>query len=462
MASPVPSSSLAPRRRFLVWAVLYALLMVYASIAVSPLGFHPAHFSLAEATQKFLGTHYWDNGSDQRADWTANLMVMVPLAFMVTGALWPRRVGWWRVPAALAALAICLAYVLAVKFVQVYFPRTVSLNYIIAQSTGALIGVLVFAGLHGRLAKAIGTLRQGGRQGLIVLLAAASLAAFAYTLVPFDIVISGQDFAERAAALPHLLFGLPGSGRSTVVRLALLVGALLPGMPLGMLLEASLPGRPVGLLAISGLVVMAVLLVPPLFVMGAAPSLFAIPLRAAGFVAGALFMRWISRQDVAALRPHLRRFVPWATLAYLLIMLALNGLLTTHWRPLAVAMSDMPDPRRFIPLFTYYNISKAQGAASMAVHIAMFAPIGVLFWAIGLERRGHRWLAACLGAALAAAVEVGRWIGPGMAPEINNIWIGALAAAFGNVLAAYVWRLLLSLAHERRASPPRASLARYM
>jgi len=456
------SPVLASRWRFAAWAALYAVVMVYASIAVSPLGFHPADLSLADAMQKFLGTHYWENGSDQRADWTANLLLMVPLAFLLTGAVWPRR-GWvWQGLAAIAALALSLAYVLGVKFVQVYFPRTVSLNYIIAQSCGAVIGVLGFVGLHGRLAQAVAVLRQGGRPGLLVALAAASLAAFAYTLVPFDLVLSRQDVAERLAALPEILLGLPGSGRSVPVRTAVLVAAALPGLPLGMLLEVWLPRRPLGLLAVSGVVAMAVLLVPALLVMGANPSLLAIPLRAAGFVAGAWGMRWIGQQDVAGARPYVRRIAPWLVLPYVLVVLALNGVLTTHWRTVADAMAVAPDPRRFIPLFTYYNIAKAQAAASLAVHVGLFAPIGVLFWAAGLEGRGYRWLTAGLGIVLAGLVEVGRWFGPGLPPEINNLWIAGLAAPLGGALAGIVWRLLVGMAREQQMPPRRASLARYL
>ena len=459
MTPPNTPPMLAPRMRFVAWAGLYAVVMVYASIAVSPLGFHPADLTLPAALEKFLGTHFWENGSDQRADWTANMLLMVPLAFLLTGAMWPRQARVWRGPAALAALLISLAYVLGVKFVQVYFPRTVSLNYIVAQSCGAVIGVLGFVGLHARLAQALAILRQGGRRGLLVLLAAASVAAFVYTLVPFDLVLSRQDVAERLAALPEMLLGLPGSGRSVPVRLALLVAAALPGVPLGMLLEVWRPGRPWGLLAISGAVAMAVLLVPALLVMGASPSLLAIPLRAAGFVAGAWGMRWIGQRNVAAARPYLRRAAPWLVLPYLLVVLALNGVVTTHWRTVAEAMAAMPDARRFIPLFTYYNIAKAQAAASLAVHIALFAPIGVLFWAAGWQGRGARWLAALLGAVLAAGIELGRWFGPGLPPEINNLWIAALAAPFGLLAAGFVWRLLVGTAQP---APRRASLARYL
>ena len=60
---------------------------------------------------------------------------------------------------------------------------------------------------------------------------------------------------------------------------------------------------------------------------------------------------------------------------------------------------------------------------------------------------------------LAAGIELGRWFGPGLPPEINNLWIAALAAPFGLLAAGFVWRLLVGTAQP---APRRASLARYL
>lgn len=462
MAEPIRSPALAPRTRFLLWSLLYAAAMLYVSTAVNLGGLAYRKLTFNEAVARFLETHYWNNGSDQRADWTANLLLALPLGFLIAGTLWPRKSRVLRLPAAVAALLISLAYVLAVKFVQVFFPRTVSINYIIAQSIGALIGVLLFGCLHAQLARAYASLRQGGRQGLIVLLAAASVAMFAYTLVPFDFVISAQDVQDRLTALPTMLFAVPGVGRAPIVRLALLVGAMLPAAPMGTLLEICLPRRPLGLIATAGLLLAVAWTVPVLFIMGAAPSLITIPARTAGFVAGAWFVRWIMVQDLARLRPLLRRGAVWAWPPYLLALLAVNGLLKRHWRNLDQAMAALVDPRHFIPLWTYYNISKAQAVASLVVHVAMYLPIGVLIWATGDDRTRHPLLAALAGLLLSAVVEAGRWFQPTLVPDINNLAVGALAAAFGTVLAPFLWRLLLEMTRERAAVPRRASLARYL
>ncbi|MBC7634665.1 MAG: VanZ family protein [Acetobacteraceae bacterium] len=449
------------RWRWLVWAVLYALGVLYVSTVVSVYGFRPAHFDLAEGWRRFLLVRYIDHGSDQRADWTANLLMIVPLGWMLTAWLWPRQRFGWRVPAALAALLLALAYVLAVKFIQLWFPRTVTVNYITAQAIGAAIGVLAYALGHQFVGRAVHHMHFGGRSGLVVTLSFASLAAGVFTLVPFDIIVSAQDFNERLAALPRFLLSIPGDARSVGVRGVLVLGAIGLVVPMGMLLEVLRPGRSYQLIALTGLVAMTALLVPSLFVISSQPALISIPIHVIGFVAGAWVMRWLADRDISLARPWLVRGAWFMVLPYLALLLVTNGLASTVWKSLATALADPINPNRIWPLWTYYNISKAQAIASLATHVAMYLPIGVLVWAIAGAGRGRAWLAASLGLLLATAMECGRWLRPGLIPDINNLAVGALAAYCGVRFAAFAWALVINLARERK-SQPRRGLGRYL
>ena len=440
-----PPATLPSRGRYIGWALLYALVMLYASTVPSPAGFFIRPLSFAAAVQKFQDTHWWINGSDQRADWTANLLLMVPLAFMIAGGLWPRRLAAWRLPAMMLALAISVAYVLGVKFAQIFFPRTVSINYIVAQSSGAAIGVLAFALGHRKLGDAIILLRAGGHRGLLVLLGLLSFGACAYALVPFDLVLSQQDAMERVASLRQSLFGLPGDGRPTLVRAAVLAGGALLGVPIGMLLEVWTPGRPIALVAAAGLVAMAALTLVAMFIISTHPALLAIPIRAAGVVAGALLVRAIAGRDLATARKAARRWAPWLVLPYLLLLLELNGLLSLSWRAWSTAGEGLGDPKRLFPLFTYYNISKAQATASLVVHAAMFAPAGLLLWAGSRDGTRIGGLAALIGLLLAAGVETGRMMKPGLVADINNPAVGLIAAWLTAHLAPSVWAMISTL-----------------
>ena len=71
--------------------------------------------------------------------------MMFPFGLLATGALGTGRQPAARVLGSAFALLIGLGFVLAVKYAQLFFPpRTVSLNYIIAQSIGAVLGVGLF------------------------------------------------------------------------------------------------------------------------------------------------------------------------------------------------------------------------------------------------------------------------------------------------------------------------------
>src|SRR5215472_2671640 len=57
-----------------------------------------------------------------RSDWIANLLMLVPMGVLATGAFWPRRERMLCWLAAGAALFCCLLLVLSIKYLQLFFP----------------------------------------------------------------------------------------------------------------------------------------------------------------------------------------------------------------------------------------------------------------------------------------------------------------------------------------------------
>jgi len=74
------------RGQFAGWAIVYALAVAYSSLVVGPTGFHFVPLAPETAWRIFKATPYVVNGSDQRPDWTANLLLLVPLGWLATGA----------------------------------------------------------------------------------------------------------------------------------------------------------------------------------------------------------------------------------------------------------------------------------------------------------------------------------------------------------------------------------------
>ena len=79
------------RSRFVAWALAYGLAIVYVSVVLGPGGVNFVPRDPEAAWHALMTTPYMATGSDQRPDWMANLLMLVPLGFLATGALWPRR-----------------------------------------------------------------------------------------------------------------------------------------------------------------------------------------------------------------------------------------------------------------------------------------------------------------------------------------------------------------------------------
>jgi hypothetical protein len=166
----------------------------------------------------------------------ANLLMLVPLGWLTTGAFWPRRNGL-RWLAAGATLSCCLIFVLVIKYLQLFFPpRTVTLNYIEAQSLGSLFGVGLFWLTYNRRLAWQRGLRGGGRRPLMIACGIYAAALLFFFLFPFDFALSAEDFRERAAVLPHMVLSWPGEGLPITRRVLVVMADAAATIPLGVLL----------------------------------------------------------------------------------------------------------------------------------------------------------------------------------------------------------------------------------
>ena len=127
----------AHNRILLTTLAAYLVFVIYGSLV--PLDFRPV--PLDDALARFRNIPYLDLGIGSRADWVANLLLFIPLGFLL-GSLWPRRVRW---AGALVNVLFCIALSFGIEFTQIFFPpRTVSQNDILAESIGGLVGTLIW------------------------------------------------------------------------------------------------------------------------------------------------------------------------------------------------------------------------------------------------------------------------------------------------------------------------------
>ncbi len=122
---------------FFYSATLYLLFVIYGSLV--PLDFKD--IPLHDALNQFKNIPYLNLGIGSLADWVANILLIIPLAFLwftllTKNARLPAKIFWF-----IFIWLACFLLALAIEFTQLFFPqRTVSINDIIAESLGAFIG----------------------------------------------------------------------------------------------------------------------------------------------------------------------------------------------------------------------------------------------------------------------------------------------------------------------------------
>jgi len=169
--------------------LLYLAFVIYGSLV--PLEFQMLPFN--QALKAFRNISYLNLGIHSRADWVANILLFIPLAFLFNGYLWSQHNSRKQVLGSLIVIALCLILSAGIEFIQLYFPqRTVSQNDIIAEGIGAIIGVFTWWFLGERFLLWLSQWREYHSSSLISqrLLLLYLAVLYGYNLLPLDLTIS--------------------------------------------------------------------------------------------------------------------------------------------------------------------------------------------------------------------------------------------------------------------------------
>jgi len=441
-------------RRNAFWLFLaYLIFVIYGSL----LPFEYRDHTLEEALALFANIRYLNLGVSSRADWVANIVLYVPLAFLCCAWLpGMRETGTRHHFALLPALVICLCVAVAVEFTQIFFaPRTVSLNDLLAETLGTLGGIGLWAFGRFRIMQLRDSFAMGGRQSVLAASITYGLAYLALSLFPYDFLVSPQELAWKLESGNQ--GWLIAGGCSDWVRCsARLAGDALAIAPLGLLLRLAFPRSGLRQLFIGGIALgLALEGLQFLLASGTSQGL-SIVLRAAGLVAGAMLGEMLKTIGAAPVARLIWRATPIVVLPYLLLLAALAGWFTAPWLPPGEALARLTEVR-ILPFYYHYFSTEPAAMASLLANAAMYAPIGGLLWArhtsgVRVRNRGAR-SAALWAIALALPIELGKLLVTSKHPDLTNLLIAAGAAAFTYTLASWIEHVLTGKAPIKPPSP---------
>ncbi len=426
---PVPTGRLA------LVALAYAVFVVYGSLL--PFDLRP--LAWAQAWTRFQAIPYLELGVASRADWVANILLYVPLAFAATGAVTgAASSAAARLLGSALVAAACIGLAVAVEFAQLAFPpRTVSQNDLIAETIGTGIGVAVWLGAGERLLALWQRFLAGGAHAWRAMLALYVLAYVALTFFPFDFLVSSSELAAKLANPGQVAPVVAGSCGGFVGCSVKLAAEAVVAAPLGALLGLAFPalrlGTAVGWGATAGVVIELVQLV---LASGVSQGISVLT-RAAGVAWG-----WALQRGFAADWPvrHRRvvRIAVWAGVpVYLALLAVLNGF-AGHLDPVRVAAAKLAETR-FLPFYYHYYTSETEAMWSLLANAGAYALVGVAAWAWRPDRRGG-WKAGLVAAGIALAVEVLKLFVPGKKPDPTNVLIGCAAAWWVNAVLVHLFR----------------------
>ena len=413
-----------------VWPgwLAYLCFVIYGSLV--PLDYHPR--SLDDAWAAFRHLPMLEIGLQGRADWIANGVLFMPLAFLTASMVKESCSKYFWLSAMLGSLLFCSALAVCIEFVQLFFPpRTVSMNDVAAEVLGSLVGVAVAWRWTGNFRKLVGAFFGDPVLLRLRLLEAYALAYLILSLFPYDFLLSGAEFLNKLES-DHWAWFLADKTVHGGIFLVLLklAAEVLAAIPFGFLLSQRLSGRNDYL---RGLILGAILglciEVAQFFVFSGISQGASVLTRSLAVGAGTWL--WNLDWDADVLRAQLRRFGAILGSLYLLVLAAINGWFAGSWRDVELAAKKLGD-LHFVPFYYHYYTSETIALVSLTSVFLMYAPVGIFFWAI---RTANLW-PAFAAALIAAIMEGGKLFQAGVHPDPTDIFIAALAAyATGWLLA---------------------------
>ena len=440
----------APKNTHLLIWFGYVVFVVYGSLV--PLDFKPLPFD--QAWSAFLQTPMYQLGLASRADWIANGVLYVPVGFLTAHGLLQLSGGRYSTLLLFLAALFSAALAVGVEFTQLAFPpRTVSLNDLLAESIGSLIGLLLAAKYSTWFTTLLHALLSRPQRLVLHLAEAYLLAYVAFSLFPYDILLSAAEIAQKWQSNGWAWL-LVGNDHGRLLALLKLAYETFLTLPFGLYLGYRSTRRPAtpGQALLLGILLGGSIEIAQFFIASGISQGLSIVSRAAGVYGGLLLWQSRAASSPQKIMAFVQRHAWLSGAVYLLVLLLANGWFTYPWQGPEHALAQWREVH-FLPFYYHYFTTEAKALFSLASVGLMYFPIGLLVW----SGRHSPGAALCLAALAASLVETGKLFLQGIHPDPTNILLGGLAA-WGFVHLAEA--LTNALGNPPTAEPPSSAASR--
>ncbi|MDO8844320.1 MAG: VanZ family protein [Methylicorpusculum sp.] len=423
-------------RTFFFATALYLVFVIYGSLV--PLD--AKDLPLETAINQFKNIRFLNLGAESRADWIANILLYIPLAYGACSSFGHINSRLTRLLIAIFVFIFCVALAIAVEFTQLFFPpRTVSLNDLIAETLGTVIGIASWLFLGDYFTNLY---RNIGRNNLFSAQAAIIFYLLVYislSLFPFDFVVSFAELNTKLANSNDALFISFDSCSREPVRCGVkLLVEMLVILPLGILF-CYLPylTHRLTITLLFGFFLGLAIESAQVFLLSGSGQGLSVVTRMIGMGLGAVIFTQAKQLDFDELMHQLKKVIWFIVPPYVVLVLSINGWISAEWLSLEQALEELTETR-FLPLYYFYYTSEGVALVSLLSNLGMYLPVGILCWVKFFKSNQeenklqslHWFYAGLLAALFALLIETGKLFLVNKHADPSDIWL-AFAAASG-------------------------------
>lgn len=407
----------------------YVFFVVYGSLV--PLQYKA--LPLADALAAFRNIPYLQLGIESRADWVANGVLYVPVGFLTAYMLRSAFPRVWAPALYLVAAAFSMLLGVSVEFTQLFFPpRTVSFNDLIAEVIGSALGITLFARLGNWFRALLHSFLSDSTRLAVLALDAYVLAYLAFSLFPFDFLLSAGELADKSNSKNWGWLLAGERPRLSIVILQLIAETLLT-LPFGLLLARWVGPKKrhhkagIAIAVTLGFMLGSAIEIAQFFIASGVSQGLGVFTRALGLCGGYAVGQWLARH-ADRFKPHdasrlIRRYAWLLAVPYLAALLEINGWISLRWQGMAFAKSQWGEVS-LLPFYYHYYTTESIALFSLAAVSMAYFPVGVLAWANGRAAA----FALILAALMAVVIETGKLFIKDAHPDPTNVLIAGLAA----------------------------------